>query len=654
MISNDPAVFRAFQSRMTTVGKIRLGIYETPEGRRGRPVKLDTFRFTSENEALIRAVAEAYGGTPEQWTPQGSKTAEWQVISDAKAIPVYIVNGQDLDPWYEAWAGGRTCVRRCDGIVNKITQELCVCIPADGSPSALAPRDQCKPTTRAQLMLAEIPGLGSWLLESHGENAARELSTFREFIAAAPMPVPAMLRLRHETRRQWSFEKKKFDTLDFYVPWFDISAINAEQIAIGGDALTQALAAAGAPAIGGSAQLAIEARPVSAPAAPAQEPMVPPAPLDIERLRPRILADIEAQITAEGLDAIRTKLKGRGINDDRVIEAWKSKLAAVQAAETLRTAVERPYRVLVTGSRTWTDVDTLNEQLNLAWTVHRGRMVLMHGDCPQGADALADTWAEVNGVPVERHPADWNLHGKKAGIIRNEDMVATRPDIVLSFNRGNSPGTAHCTRVAEAAGLKVLKFVDDTPVVPEVPESLPPRGIIRTQTDRRPCFDPYCAGGPAPCGFTPGQHLEAHGADGIIEADRAAGRIPGTPEYRVGDTVTVGGIEFTKVREMPGIEDMLFQAQQEEALNPDPGEAVDGTVETPGPVLPDVPAGDYDADEMYTLLMTGAGQQAPPLTTAEVNALILRTFPANDVGLVGGYELARLRAGLKAGTVAWR
>ena len=605
MISREPGEFREFQARMTVVGKIRLGVYVTPEGQRGRPQKIDTFRFTSENEALIRAVADAYGGEVRQWTPQGSRTAEWEVISGTDAVPVYIVNGQDLDPWYEAWGGGRTCIRRCDGIINKINQELCVCIPADGTRSKLAPKDQCKPTTRAQVMLAEIPGLGSWLLESHGENAARGLSVFRDFIASAPMPVPAMLRLRHESRRQWNFEKKKFDSLDFYVPWFDISKIYAEQIAIGGDALTQALAAAGAPAIGGTPQLAIEARPVSAPVTMERPDGLPLGPdagvaFDIDAKRPMILADIEACTTIEALNGIRDKLIARGVDDKQVRDAWRSKVNSVGAAEVQRmnaaaiaTGTGRPYRVLVTGSRTWTDVEEVETQLSLAKMTHPGRMVVVNGMCPTGADRIAFEWAERNGVPTEKHPADWS-QGPGAGPWRNQAMVDSRPDIVLSFNRMQSKGTEHCTAAAEAAGLKVLRFTDDTPYEPKAPERTPE-----------------------------GMPLK---------------------EYGVGDTVTVGGIEFTKIREMPPVEDMLFG----------PGEPVDGIVETTGPVLPDVPDGDYDADEMYTMIMTGAGQQNPPLTTDEVNELIRRTLVVLRPDEATGNDLARLRAGLKSGAVAWR
>jgi len=367
MISRDPAEFRAFQSRMTTVGKIRLGQMETPEGRKARPVKLDRFRFTSPTEALIRAVAERYGGEVEQWTPQGSRVTQWEAVSDVAAVPVYMVNGQDLDPWYEAWAAGRTCVRRCDGEINKIDQSPCLC---NGPDRPSDPRQLCKPTIRVQVMLSEIPGIGSWMLESHGENACAEIATFGPLVARAPMPIPAMLRLRREQRREWNPDKRGgagFESKDFYVPWFEVFGVTARQVAIGGDALTTALAAAGAPALLGGDRRAIEAAPpMSAP--PAQTPQAgagitptpidpAPRPADNGNLRPgepdpnggiridreeftRILAAIEGAPNLPHLDGIRNELARRNIRYKAVMDAWVSKRAAIEAAEQLNRMAE--------------------------------------------------------------------------------------------------------------------------------------------------------------------------------------------------------------------------------------------------------------------------------------------------------------------------
>lgn len=610
MISKDPEDFRRFQADMIPLGKIRTGIYATPAGKRGRPEKLDRFRFTSPDRDLIEAVAAEYGGEARPWSPdKDPNRKEFEVVTDTDELDVLLINGQRVDPTYEAWAAGRTCVRRCDGVWDMISQAPCLC---NGPDKPTDPQKLCKITTRVRVMLRRVAGVGSWMYESHGEYFATETGgLMAELVARASVPVPSLLRLELERRREPDREKGGFKTKEFYVARFRTTAATPQQALSGGDMLTQALT--GAPV------REIESAPVVATPAP------PSVVIDIEGVRPAILADIEAQTTTGGLDAIRDKLIARGIGDQRVKDAWASKMAGLQAA----AQVARPYRVLVTGSRTWTDVPKLDEALSLALMTHRGRMVLVHGACPTGADAQADEWARKNGVPIETHPADWSGQGRVAGFKRNQAMVDTKPDVVLAFIRQGSKGATHCAEAADRAGLKVLRYVDDAPV------------------ERKPCLDPYCGSTETPCGFTPNQHMEAHGADAIIEADRAAGRIP---DYKVDDTVTVGDIEFTKVREMPNIEDMLFGAQQ------DPGEPVDGTVETtPGRVtLPDVPEGDYDADELYTMLMTGAGQQAPPLTTGEVNRLILNTFPIEKLTDATGHDLARLRAGLKSGAVAWR
>src|SRR5829696_8246694 len=60
-------------------------------------------------------------------------------------------------------------------------------------------------------------------------------------------------------------------------------------------------------------------------------------------------------------------------------------------------------RVLVTGSRTWDDDPTLGAALHALAAEHGPRLVIVHGGCPKGADALADTWCRRTGTPAERH-----------------------------------------------------------------------------------------------------------------------------------------------------------------------------------------------------------------------------------------------------------
>ncbi|MFF9309957.1 SLOG family protein [Streptomyces sp. NPDC014748] len=125
-----------------------------------------------------------------------------------------------------------------------------------------------------------------------------------------------------------------------------------------------------------------------------------------------------------------------------------------------------PYRVLVTGSRDWLTPDTvwaaLNDCLNTALHADR-RLIVMHGDCPRGADAHAALWAGVasqftDQVSVEPHPADWQQHGKAAGYRRNAEMVQLGADQCLAFIRNQSRGASHTVRLAEAAGIPVRRW----------------------------------------------------------------------------------------------------------------------------------------------------------------------------------------------------
>ena len=122
----------------------------------------------------------------------------------------------------------------------------------------------------------------------------------------------------------------------------------------------------------------------------------------------------------------------------------------------------RPMRALVTGSRNWGDrVVLLDALLDLEKRQGSHDLTIVHGACPTGADAIAD-FATYWGWEVERHPADWRKHGKAAGPIRNQEMVDAGADICLAFPLGESRGTRDCMRRAEAAGIPVVPFEEES------------------------------------------------------------------------------------------------------------------------------------------------------------------------------------------------
>jgi hypothetical protein len=112
----------------------------------------------------------------------------------------------------------------------------------------------------------------------------------------------------------------------------------------------------------------------------------------------------------------------------------------------------RVYRVLVTGSRTWTDTTAITQALDDLHARHGHALTVVHGACPRGADAIADTWAARHQVPVQTFPADWST-GRAAGPARNAVMVATGPDECLAFIDDGSRGASDTAVRAEAAGI---------------------------------------------------------------------------------------------------------------------------------------------------------------------------------------------------------
>ncbi|MBM4469839.1 DUF2493 domain-containing protein [Rhodococcus hoagii] len=119
-------------------------------------------------------------------------------------------------------------------------------------------------------------------------------------------------------------------------------------------------------------------------------------------------------------------------------------------------------RILVTGSRDWTDRETIGRALLGVWCEWDRPLdtVLVHGDCHLGgADAIAaEIWAK-QGFPVEPHPAKRDpVTGRVLGPQRNAKMVALGADICLAFPLPSSRGTRNCIRLAREAGIPTRIF----------------------------------------------------------------------------------------------------------------------------------------------------------------------------------------------------
>jgi YspA, cpYpsA-related SLOG family len=118
--------------------------------------------------------------------------------------------------------------------------------------------------------------------------------------------------------------------------------------------------------------------------------------------------------------------------------------------------MRQPFRLLVTCSRTWDDVAIIEQALAVILDRHPEGVLLVHGACPRGADAIAAAYAaRTSDYRTEEHPADWDRYGRAAGYRRNAEMITLGADGCAAFIRGVSSGSTHVVRLAQAAGIAV-------------------------------------------------------------------------------------------------------------------------------------------------------------------------------------------------------
>ena len=193
------------QRRQRELGRIRMG----DKGGRGQPQKLNHFRLTSSSMPLLHHASVLWGGEVKKWEGSPSE-GQFELYTETDTLPIVIPPGPEpVSQWYEQWsAGGAT--HRCDGVTNNITDTPCSCDPD---------KRACKATTRASVMLPDLPDVGVWRLESHGINAAYELPGTIEVIQMASARgrfLTGRLRIEHRT------SKKAGQTRRYIVPVIDL------------------------------------------------------------------------------------------------------------------------------------------------------------------------------------------------------------------------------------------------------------------------------------------------------------------------------------------------------------------------------------------------------------------------------------------------
>jgi len=110
-------------------------------------------------------------------------------------------------------------------------------------------------------------------------------------------------------------------------------------------------------------------------------------------------------------------------------------------------------KTIIAGSRTFDDYQLLSDTMTrLEWEPSE----IVSGGA-RGADTLGEKWAAVHHIPLTVFPAAWDLWGRSAGYVRNQQMAdyVGRSGGLVAFWDGSSRGTMNMIKLAEEKGMRV-------------------------------------------------------------------------------------------------------------------------------------------------------------------------------------------------------
>ena len=118
------------------------------------------------------------------------------------------------------------------------------------------------------------------------------------------------------------------------------------------------------------------------------------------------------------------------------------------------------FKLIVAGGRDFNDYGKAKEEiLTLANGPLNDYAVSIVCGLARGADAMGLAFAVENNVIHYDFPADWDKYGKRAGILRNEEM-GKFADGLLAFWDGQSRGTKHMIEFMKGLGkpVRIIKY----------------------------------------------------------------------------------------------------------------------------------------------------------------------------------------------------
>ncbi len=163
--------------------------------------------------------------------------------------------------------------------------------------------------------------------------------------------------------------------------------------------------------------------------------------------------------------SLRQTMEMFGISEEEVfdkedyLDDWERDLAAPR-----KIASGKPYKILVCGGRHFEAYGLLKVVLGKLikkFHIDISKSEIVSGHC-QGADMLGEKYAEEYNIPIKRFPADWAKYKRKAGPIRNKQMIdyisGFENKLVVAFTSINTVGTRNTMMLARKNNIPIVEI----------------------------------------------------------------------------------------------------------------------------------------------------------------------------------------------------
>lgn len=128
--------------------------------------------------------------------------------------------------------------------------------------------------------------------------------------------------------------------------------------------------------------------------------------------------------------------------------------------------MSKKVRIIVAGSRKFNNYEFLCGRIDRILTEilsneTKKEDVTFISGCAIGVDLYGERYANDHGYNLVRFPAEWNIYGKPAGMIRNKQMAGYASEdgydgYLIAFWNGSSRGTKNMIDNATKFGLKTF------------------------------------------------------------------------------------------------------------------------------------------------------------------------------------------------------